>query len=208
MKHDFPNRIINRMRLLIQNCKCICSTWILYLHFHLIGIDIGSKCRFYGLAHINKGNGGYIKIGSNCIFRSSTTSNNIGINHPCMISCTPISKHGITYKAKLIIGNGSGFSGSTIWCFHSITIGNNVRIGANTLIIDGDAHFDDIRTPSPQPIVIEDNVWLGANVVVMKGVRIGENTVIGMNSVVTKSIPANCIAAGNPCKVIRPINSN
>ena len=71
--------------------------------------------------------------------------------------------------------------------------------------MDGDAHYEDPRTSPPKPIVIEDNVFLGANVVVKKGVTIGENSVIGMNSIVTKSIPANCVAVGNPCKVIKQV---
>lgn len=54
--------------------------------------------------------------------------------------------------------------------------------------------------------ILKDNVFLGANVVVKKGVTIGENSVIGMNSVVTHDIPSNCIAVGIPCKVIRTIN--
>ena len=56
-------------------------------------------------------------------------------------------------------------------------------------------------------LVIEDNVWLGGNVMVLKGVTNGRNTLIGAGSVVTKSIPANVIAAGNPCKVIRPLDN-
>lgn len=78
-----------------------------------------------------------------------------------------------------------------------------MRVGANCLIMDGDAHFEDPRTSPAKPIVIEDNVFIGANCVIRKGVTIGENTVIGMNSVVTKDIPANCVAVGSPCKVIR-----
>ena len=54
-------------------------------------------------------------------------------------------------------------------------------------------------------VTIGDNVWLGGNVVVCPGVTIGDNTVIGAGSVVTKDIPANVVAAGNPCRVIRPI---
>ncbi|RYG10737.1 MAG: maltose O-acetyltransferase, partial [Chitinophagaceae bacterium] len=56
-----------------------------------------------------------------------------------------------------------------------------------------------------QPITIGDSVWLGGNVVINPGVTIGSNTVIGSGSVVTKDIPANVFAAGNPCKVIREI---
>ena len=55
------------------------------------------------------------------------------------------------------------------------------------------------------PITIGDNVWLGGNVVVTPGVTIGENTVIGASSVVVKDIPANVVAAGNPCRVVREI---
>lgn len=71
--------------------------------------------------------------------------------------------------------------------------------------MDGDEHFNDRRTAPPKPIIIEDGVFIGANVVVKKGVTIGKNSVIGMNSVVTKSIPANCVAVGIPCKVIRTL---
>lgn len=56
------------------------------------------------------------------------------------------------------------------------------------------------------PVRIEDNVWVGGNVTVCPGVTIGENSVIGAGSVVIHDIPANCIAAGNPCRVIREIN--
>ena len=56
------------------------------------------------------------------------------------------------------------------------------------------------------PIKIGNNVWIGANAVVLPGVSIGDNTVIGAGSVVTKKIPANVVAVGNPCRVLREIN--
>ncbi|MDP3115406.1 MAG: DapH/DapD/GlmU-related protein [Candidatus Cloacimonadaceae bacterium] len=73
------------------------------------------------------------------------------------------------------------------------------------MITDGDWHSKDSRVGNPLPIYIEDNVWIGLNVLVMKGVTIGQNSIIGAGSVVTKDIPANVIAAGNPCKVIKEI---
>ena len=54
-------------------------------------------------------------------------------------------------------------------------------------------------------VIIEDNVWIGGNAVILPGVRIGANSVIGAGSVVTRDIPADCVAAGNPCRVIREI---
>jgi acetyltransferase-like isoleucine patch superfamily enzyme len=97
-------------------------------------------------------------------------------------------------------------SSTTINCWDKIKIGKNVRIGANCVIMDGDFHLDDVRVGNPKPIEVGDNVWLGANVIVMKGVTIGENSIIGMNSIVTKDIPTNCIAAGNPCKFIKSLS--
>lgn len=89
-----------------------------------------------------------------------------------------------------------------------ITIGKNVLIGPNVTIcttghpvhpahrLDGMYSF---------PVTIGDNVWIGGNVFILPGVTIGENSVIGAGSVVTKDIPANVIAVGNPCKVLREI---
>ena len=76
----------------------------------------------------------------------------------------------------------------------------------NTLITDYDWHLDDPRAGVSKPVFIDDNVWLGVNVTVLKGVTIGKNSVIGAGSVVTKNIPANVIAGGNPCVVIRNLN--
>lgn len=141
-----------------------------------------------------------ISIGKKCIFNSSSTSNLIGINHKCIIST-------LQKEASITIGDKCGFSGTTIGCACSITLGDNVRCGANTLITDTDWHMDDPRSGKCEPIIIEDNVWLGINSSVLKGVTIGKNSVIGAGSIVTRSIPANVIAAGNPCRVIREIDN-
>lgn len=182
---------------------CHVTTFCSLLKSHLLGVDIGKKCIFDGNIYIRRTSSGSISIGNNCRFLSRETSNNIGLNHRCMLSVTPAYK-GDT--VALIIGDNCGFSGVSIWCFKNILIGNNVRVGANTLIMDGDAHFDDPRTSPPSPIVIEDGVFVGANCVIKKGVTIGANSVIGMNSVVTESIPSNSVAVGHPCRIIKRIS--
>ena len=80
------------------------------------------------------------------------------------------------------------------------------------LITDTDAHPLDYlarRTSNDgtkaAPIVIEDDVWVGAHSIILKGVTIGARSIIGAGSVVTKSIPTDCVAAGNPCRVIKKL---
>jgi acetyltransferase-like isoleucine patch superfamily enzyme len=93
----------------------------------------------------------------------------------------------------------------------SIEIGDNVMLAANVYISDSDWHgiYNRIRPfRCAKPVVIENNVWLGERVIVNKGVTIGENSVVGAGSVVTKDIPANTVAAGNPARVIKIINPN
>lgn len=66
-----------------------------------------------------------------------------------------------------------------------------------------DANTD---VPNTKPIIIEDDVLIGARSIVLKGITIGARSIIGAGSIVTKSIPSDCIAAGNPCKVIKYLN--
>ena len=113
-------------------------------------------------------------------------------------------------EAQIRIGNNVGMSSTRIWIHKGLTIGDNVKIGGGVLLIDTDCHPVDYvvrRTSNEEtcsaPIVIKDDVWIGAQSIILKGVTIGARSIIGAGSVVTKSIPSDCIAAGNPCKVVR-----
>lgn len=175
------------------------SRIVVYLKYYLYpNLSFGNNCKFRGIPKFRNKPGGSIIIGKKCTFLSSATSNMIGINRPCILTTQ-------TSKAKIKVGDNCGFSGTVIGAFTCIVIEDNVRCGANTLITDSDWHLDDPRSGTPSPILIKRNVWLGEGVKVLKGVTIGDNTVIGAGSIVTKSIPANVIAAGNPCKVLKEI---
>ena len=92
-----------------------------------------------------------------------------------------------------------------------ITIGKNVLIGPNVTLCTTGHPIDPAHRQDGMysfPITIGDNVWLGGNVMVLPGVTIGKNSVIGAGSVVTKDIPANVVAFGSPCKVYREINEH
>jgi len=131
------------------------------------------------------------------MFRSDHTSNLIGVNHKCILSTH--------FEESIIrIGDNCGFSGVTIGAAKEIRNGNNVLCGANSVITDFDWHLD-ISNTHPDPVIIHNNVWIGLNTVILKGVEIGENSIIGANSLAVGKIPANVIAGGSPCKVIKEI---
>jgi acetyltransferase-like isoleucine patch superfamily enzyme len=100
-----------------------------------------------------------------------------------------------------------------IGAINKIEIGNNVLIGSRVLIIDhnhGEANISSIMVPpierplfSKGSVVIEDNVWIGEGVCILPNVRVGMNSIIGANSVVTMDIPANCIVGGVPAKILK-----
>ena len=95
--------------------------------------------------------------------------------------------------------------GVSISAHELVSIGRECSIGQYTIINDNDYHDieDHYRLPPSRPVVLEDRVWLGARVIVLKGVRIGHDSVIGAGSVVTRDIPPRCIAAGMPARVVR-----
>jgi len=99
--------------------------------------------------------------------------------------------------------------GTRISAAQQIRIGNSCMFAANCYISDSDWHGLYNRTRPfrcTKPITLEDNVWLGERAIVCKGVTIGKNSVIGAGAVVTRDIPANVVAAGNPARVIKTIN--
>lgn len=172
------------------------------LRFYLIkciGISCG-KSKFVGIPLIVRHKYSQISIGDNCRIVSSKLYNLIGVN-----KCTTIAT--LSGGAVIKIGNNVGMSGGAITAFKSVQIGDNGKIGANVHITDSDWHLEDPRSNGSKEVKIGNNVWLGLNVVVLKGVEIGDNVIVGAGSVVTKDIPANTIAAGNPCRVIKKIRS-
>lgn len=111
------------------------------------------------------------------------------------------------------IGSGCYFNFNTTFIDdYKITIEDGVLFGANvTVITTGHPVHIDLRPNGEMycaPVTIKKNVWVGSNVTILPGVTIGENSVIGAGSVVTKDIPANVIALGVPCRVQREIDEH
>lgn len=172
------------------------------IHFvcYIKGVKLEHNIIFNGFPIIHRYPNSFIRFGNDCKFNSAKNSISIGLPQPCAF---------VTMKenAEIVFGNNTGASGLKILAKSKIKIGNNVLIGAGCTIMDNDSHNSD-HTKREQniipsrPISIEDNVFIGLQCVILKGVTIGKNSVIGANSVVFNSIPENSIAVGNPCKVV------
>lgn len=179
------------------------SSYYNLLRLRLYGVEYGKHCVIHGKLYINLFPTASLKIGNDLYYSSGW-----GINALCS------NRRGMIYAAwdaDITIGNNVGMSSTVLWCHQRIAIGNNVKIGGNCILIDTDAHdmnYVNRRSPrtdrcASSPIIIEDDVFIGVNCIILKGVTIGARSIIAAGSVVTKSIPANCIAGGNPAKVIR-----
>lgn len=108
------------------------------------------------------------------------------------------------YGGTIEIGNGSYIGDRTeIHAGKSVRIGSGVNIAWDCNILDRDYHAFESDSEVIKEVVIEDKVWIGARCIVLKGVTIGKGAVIAAGSVVTRSIPSGCLAAGNPAKVIK-----
>lgn len=110
--------------------------------------------------------------------------------------------------ARLSIGDRTFINAeSKVFVWDSITIGSHCAIAWNVTIMDCDSHrfidADGVQRPYQAPVVIEDHVWIGANVMILKGVHIGRGAVVGANSVVTHHVPAHAFVAGQPARVIK-----
>lgn len=113
-------------------------------------------------------------------------------------------------NGRLTIGERTYINyGCSFAAMESVTIGAHCHIGTYVIIMDNQFHRLEperrLEIPESQPIVIEDNVWLGARVIVMPGVTIGAGSAVGAGSIVTRDIPPRSVAVGTPAKVIREL---
>lgn len=203
LRSDFVGRVFNTIRRNRLRLLRVYSTGITYLLLHSKKVLIGNNVEFYGRPYIHRAPLSKISIGDNCIFRSDATSNLVGVNRRCMISTNVAG-------SEVRIGNNVGMSGTVIGAGQQIIIEDDVLCGANVLITDWDWHpiapsQRHTGAGETRPVRISRNVWLGLNTVVLKGVTIGENSIIAANSTVTRDIPANVIAGGSPCRVIKQL---
>lgn len=146
-----------------------------------------------------------VTIARNCRFYTNNTiGNSVFLGDNVELRCNG--------RNKIIIGNNCSINRNTT-IIGNVLLKSNIMIAPSVTIAGGNHNFKDTTTKpmnqqgsSSKGIIIEDDVWIGANSVILDGVVIGKGSVIGAGSVVTKSIPPLSVAVGNPCKVIKTRN--
>ena len=159
---------------------------------------------------------GKINIGRHVTFQNPDTlhfGKGVGIGKYTYF--LPLKKYaGITYHPKITIGDGCWIGiRNSFACIDSIEIGKNVLFAGYVHITDHSHGYEDINTPiAKQPliskggVVIEDQCWLGFSCEILSGVHIGRHSIVAARAVVTKDVPAYCIVAGNPARIVKRYN--
>lgn len=169
------------------------------------GVVMGDVLHFHGLPIVSMAEGSSISLGDRVVLCSESESTALGVSRPVILRT-------LNPGARISIGDDVGLSGTVICAATRIEIGAECLIGADVQIVDTDFHSVAPQgrchgNPDTQvlsaPVKIGRNVFIGAGVRVLKGVSIGDNSVIGAASVVTRDVPDNAVAAGNPARVIR-----
>lgn len=188
---------IKRFFSMIKTKYVLWENGVTYKHYRIVGSP-----------YIDTSEGGRISFGDNLGMNNGMMANQIGFNTPCVFRAE---------GGSIFIGDNVGLSQTTLIAKGAdITIGDNVKLGGGVKIYTTDFHCLDYMKRRDfkidmcerecAPVSIGDDCFIGAGVFILKGVTIGARSVIGAGSVVTKDIPTDVIAAGNPCRVIK--NSN
>jgi acetyltransferase-like isoleucine patch superfamily enzyme len=207
-KYDFPLHIFPLWDRFCKIVSTFISTLRLKLLLKLGGCSYGDHLRADGFVIIRYAKRGAIQLGSHIKINSRFKSNFVGLNHPAIFHCQP--------TGSIRIGDHSGCSGVVLSSRSGITIGRHVNLGGGVRIYDHDFHSidpqarrnpeEDMAGIASAPIIIEDDVLIGANAIILKGVHVGAGSIIGAGSVVTlKTIPPRSLVAGNPARIIRTL---
>lgn len=170
------------------------------------GLELGADVYFRGMPSIGIARGARIRIGDGVMINSSNAGYHVNMHSTVKLLADRAG-------AVIEIGEGTRIHGACLHAYNAIRVGRHCLIAANCQIMDCNGHelsFDDVdariyTTSAGKPVVIEDAVWLGANVIVLPGVRIGRGSVVAAGSVVVKDVPPMVVVAGNPAKIVKKV---
>lgn len=176
------------------------------LLFAYHGVRWRRRWRIYGMPIIQRFRGSRIELGEGLQLRSWPSSNPLAPNHRVVLATR-------SAQALIHVGRDVGMSGATIVAAERVEIGDCVFVGSNTIIVDTDFHplnpearRRDVLSGEHRPVVLEDDVFVGMNSLILKGVHIGLGAVVGAGSVVTQDVPSGVVVGGNPARITRRLD--
>lgn len=204
-KYEFPVHLFVGWRIISVRFLTVLCSVIAKLKFKMLGCQVGRNFKVDGKLWLWMQKKGCVQIGDNVRINSRFGSNLVGLTNPAVLQCLE--------NGRISIGNNCGFSSPILSTRSSIAIGDNVLLGGNVRIFDHDYHsLDSAKRHDPvtdgasckrAPVVIGDDVFVGTNAIILKGVTIGDRAIIGAGSIVSCDVPSDEIWAGNPAKCVK-----
>lgn len=190
---------------LVRHFSIAIGSLILKGKLRALGCTFGRKLRADGRVVVSVPRLGAIRLGERVRFNSRFGSNLVGLSQPVVLQCLG--------EGRIEIGDHSGMSGAVLSSRAAIVIGKRVKLGGNVRIYDHDYHAldytkrgtsEEASCVASRPVRIGDDVLVGVNAIILKGITVGDRAIIGAGTVVSRDIPAGEIWAGNPAVCVRP----
>jgi len=202
---DTEPRIATILRHPFRAPQFVLDRWVYPRAFALLrGVQVSGRILLKGWPLVEVVRGATVSLGDGVVLNSRNTDYHVNMH-------SPVKLFADRPGAEIRIGANSRIHGTCIHAHRSVRIGARCLVAANTQIFDGSGH--DLSFPNVErrihtrgtskPIVIEDDVWVGANCIILPGVHVGRGAVLAAGSVVSQDIPPYSLAAGNPAKVVR-----
>lgn len=191
----------NWQALWLTKCRPAIHRWRLRRE----GVAFGERLTVIGMPTIERIRG-RIVLGDDVTLRSDQRGYHTAMYRPVRLMTDTHD------DACIEIGDRTRINGAALHAVHRISIGRDCLIAANVMILDSDGHgiaVEDRQShnPSSSPVVIEDQVWIGANAIILKGVRIGRGAAVAAGSVVAKDVEAMTLVGGNPARPIKRLDA-
>lgn len=198
-------KLYRLLRVVYYKTARIYSWLISCFKFYLNGVKFHRDFIGFGIPILDINMKGSFSIGKKFRFNSGKYHAMGGRQQQCYFV--------VTKGGELTIGDNVGVTSVALICHNRISIGNNVKIGINTVIYDTDFHSLDARMRNSyperldgvksKPVIVHDGAFIGGHSTILKGVTIGKNSIVGAGSVVFEDIPDEQVWAGNPARYVR-----
>ena len=188
----------------LRSCVWGVRSIISRLYLWAVGVSFGDGLVIYSLPFCRRHPDSTIRIGNHVTIYNRLVENPAGISHrSVLLTLNPGS--------RIDIGNNVGLSGVVLYCSREIIVEDFVNLGVGVSVFDTDHHptdflarrLHDTRRIATAPVRICRDAFVGAHSIILKGVTIGERSIVGAGSVVTKDVPADSIVGGSPARLIR-----